>query len=46
MPGNNFGPRKDKISWQFRIVHAGSKMLNDLYWSPNTVKTVKFRRSK
>ena len=39
-----FGPRRDKVTGEWRRVHNGE--LNDLYCSPNIVRVVKSRRMR
>ena len=37
-----FGPKRDKVTGEWRTLH--NEELNDLYWSPNTVRVIKSRR--
>jgi hypothetical protein len=39
-----FGPRRDKVTGEWRKVHNGE--LNDLYSSPNTVQVIKSGRMR
>jgi len=37
-----FGPRRDKVTGEWRKLH--DEGINDLYFSPNTVRVIKSRR--
>jgi len=39
-----FGPKRDEITGEWRKLH--NEELNDLYWSPNTVRVIKSRRMR
>ena len=39
-----FGPRRDKVTGEWRRLH--SEELNDLYCSPNIVRVIKWRRMR
>ena len=37
-----FGPRKDEVTGEWRRLH--NEELNDMYFSPNIVRVIKWRR--
>jgi len=37
-----FGHKRDEVTWEWRRLH--NEELNDLYFSPNTVRVIKARR--
>ena len=39
-----FGPRRDEVTGEWRRLH--NEELNDLYCSPNTVRVIKWRRTR
>ena len=39
-----FGPRRDKVTWEWRGLH--NEELNDLYSSPNIVRVIKSRKMR
>jgi len=36
-----FRPKRDEVTWEWRKLR--NEVLNDLYWSPNTVRMIKSR---
>ena len=44
MLGRIFGPKRDEVTEEWRQVH--SEALNDLYFSPNVVRVVKWGRMR
>jgi hypothetical protein len=41
---NIFGPKRDELTGEWRILHNGE--LHDLYSSPNFVRVIKSRRMR
>jgi len=37
-----FGPKRDEVTWEWKKLH--NEELNDLYFSPNIVRVIKWRR--
>jgi predicted ATP-dependent Lon-type protease len=42
--GKMFGPRRDEVIEEWRKLH--NEELNDLYFSPSTVRVIKSRRTR
>jgi hypothetical protein len=45
MPRRIFVPKRDEITVKWRELHS-EEQLNDMYYSPNTVRVIKSRRMR